>query len=88
LNGQTPERPNCLTDDLFLLDCEWQSLQTWVFGFEDGCVEAVVVLSDAMLAGSYAVEFDEALTYEVDDHSILLSRRDFTRFHLFRMTVL
>jgi hypothetical protein len=88
LNGQTPERPNCLTDDLFLLDCEWQSLQAWVFGFEDGGVEAVVVLSDAMLAGSYAVEFDEALTYEVDDHSILLSRRDFTRFHLFRMTVL
>jgi hypothetical protein len=41
-----------------------------------------------MSAGSYAVEFDEALAYEVDDHSILLSRRDFTRFHLFRMTVL
>jgi hypothetical protein len=41
-----------LTNDLFLLHCERKSLQTRIFGFEDGCVEAVVVLSDAMLASS------------------------------------
>jgi len=39
-----------LTNDLFLLHCERKSLQTRILGFEDGCVEAVVVLSDAMLA--------------------------------------
>ena len=39
-----------LTNNLFLLHCERKGFQTRIFGFEDGCVEAVVVLKDAMLA--------------------------------------
>jgi hypothetical protein len=31
-------------DDLFLLDGERESFQAWIFGFEDGCVEAIIVL--------------------------------------------
>jgi hypothetical protein len=38
------------TDDLFLLYCERKSLEARIFGFEDGCVEAVVVLSEVVLA--------------------------------------
>lgn len=37
---------DCHTYDLFLLYCEWKSFQTWVLCFEDGCVEAIVVLDD------------------------------------------
>jgi hypothetical protein len=38
------------TDDLFLLYCERKSLEAQILGFEDGCVEAVVVLSEVVLA--------------------------------------
>jgi hypothetical protein len=75
------------TDDLFLLHCERESLQTWILCFEDSRIEAVVVLSDAMLFGWYAVEFHDAPTYEVNDHSILLSRRYLSRFHLSLMVL-
>lgn len=67
--------PNSHTDDLFLLHRERKGLQTRVFHFEHGCIEAVIVLSKAMSAGTCAFRFHEAPTYEVNDHSIFFALR-------------
>jgi hypothetical protein len=79
--------PNRHTDDLFLLYRKRESLQTRIFGFENCRIEAVIVLRDALLAGLDALKSHKALTYKVNDHSVFLSRRNFSRFHLFLMAV-
>jgi hypothetical protein len=87
LDVQTPRYQVILTYDLFLLHRKGKSLQTRIFSFEDGCIKAIVVLNDAALAQSSSPESHQTSTYKVNDHSILLSRRDFSRFHLFRMSI-
>ena len=67
---------------LLLLDGEGESLQAWIFGFEDSRVEAVVVLSgDVSLVGCVAVE-GNARTYEMHNHAIFFASRDLSLFHL------
>jgi hypothetical protein len=68
--------------DLLLLDGEGKSLQTWILGFEDSRIEAVVILrGDISSAGRIAVK-QNARTYEMHNHTIFFARWSLSLFHI------
>ena len=70
-------------DDLLLLDGEGESLETWVLGFKDSRIEAVVVLrGDRPLVERITGERNTR-TYKMHNHAIFFASWDLSIFHLF-----